>query len=170
MPNGTRGRARSFLVYGFAISVAVHLIVLPFVRTTPTVAKDEPPPTILHRDPIPTPPPTPRPTPTPAPTVPPTQPPREKPQTPQPQPPRQPLRINPPHQDAHHGAGNAENPSAHATGDPNGVPHGEETTAPLAKFAPDTVRVKAAPPAVILLGDSCVMVGVVAATVPFLEL
>ena len=134
MPNRTRERARSFLFYGFAISLAVHLIVLPFVRPAPTVAKDEPPPTILHRDPIPTPPPTPHPTPTPAPTVPPTQPPREKPHTPQP--PRQPLRINAPHQDAHHGGNTSENPNAHPTGSPNGGPHGGETAAPLAGAVP----------------------------------
>ncbi len=142
MTNRTRERARSFLLYGFAISVAVHLIVLPFVRPAPTVA-DEPPPTVLKRDPIPTPPPTPRPTPTPAPTVPPTPPPREKPHPPQPQP--QPLRIHAPHQDAHHGGSTSENPNAHATGNPNGVPDADSSAAPLASAAPAAAAATATP-------------------------
>lgn len=142
MANGPRERARSFLLYGFAISIAVHALVLPFVRPMPTVAADEPPPQRLKRDPIPTPPPTPRPTPTPAPTVQPTPPPREKPQTPQPR--RPPLRVIAPHQDAHHG-GSVENPNAHATGNPNGVPHGEGTVAPLASAAPAATAAAATP-------------------------
>ena len=135
MPNETRERARSFLLYGFAISVAVHLIVLPFVRPAPTFA-EEPLPPVIHRDRIPTPPPTPPPTPrpTPPPTAPPTPPPHAKPQTPQPQ--RPPLRVNAPHQDSHHGGSSAENPNAHATGKPNGVPDGEGTAAPLATAVP----------------------------------
>ena len=50
------------------------------------------------------------------------------------------------------------------------VPPFQYTTAPLAKFIPDTVKVKAPLPAVMLLGESCVMAGAVAAIVPFLEL
>ncbi|MBV8367449.1 MAG: energy transducer TonB [Candidatus Eremiobacteraeota bacterium] len=133
MTSGPRERARSFLLYGFAISLAVHALVVPFVRQTPTVAAGDPVPRLLKHDRMPTPPPTPRPTPTPPPTAQPTPPPHDKPQTPQPQ--RPPIRIIAPHQDAHHG-GTTENPNAHATGVPNGAPGAEGTAAPLAGAVP----------------------------------
>jgi periplasmic protein TonB len=65
-------KARKFLVYGFAISLALHLLALPFVRSLPTASATEPEPRILVRTRVPTPPPTPHPTPTPAPTPQPT--------------------------------------------------------------------------------------------------
>jgi TonB family protein len=131
--SGAREQARNFLAYGFAISIAVHLIVLPFVHRSPTFAAEEPPPDVLHRDPIPTPPPTPRPSPTPRPTAQPPPPPREHLQTPQPR--QQQLRINAPHQDAHHGGSAHEDPNAHATGVPNGARNGDATAGPVASAA-----------------------------------
>jgi TonB family protein len=58
--------ARKLLVYGFAISLVLHLLVLPFVRALPTASASEPEPRILVRTRVPTPPPIPYPTPTPA--------------------------------------------------------------------------------------------------------
>jgi hypothetical protein len=60
--------ARKFLVCGFTISLALHLLVLPFVRALPTASASEPEPSLLVRTRVPTPPPSPHPTPTPAPT------------------------------------------------------------------------------------------------------
>jgi TonB family protein len=106
---------RNYLAYGFAISIAVHLIVLPFVHTRATATEEERVVDKVRMD-IPTPPPTPPPTP--KPTEPPTPPPREHPPTPAPHP--QQLQIRPPHVTAR-GGGPAERPNAHATGDPNGA-------------------------------------------------
>jgi TonB family protein len=117
--NAVRERARNFLAYGFGISIAVHLIVLPFVHAPATATEEEHVPRTVRIDHIPTPPPTPPPTPTPKPTVPPTPPPREHPPTPAPH--AQQLRIRPPQITAHAG-GQAEHPNTHATGDPNAMP------------------------------------------------
>ncbi|HEY0382467.1 MAG TPA: TonB family protein [Candidatus Elarobacter sp.] len=126
-----RDRARNFLAYGFGISIAVHLIVLPFVRPQPTVAGDE---IVDHFrvDRMPTPPPTPPPTPTPKPTVPPTPPPHVT--TPQPQP--RSILIHAQHQDTHPRTGAGEPANRHTVGDPNGVPDGRGTAAPVATGAP----------------------------------
>ncbi len=109
---------RNYLAYGFAISIAVHLIVLPFVRPQATVAEPEPVPT-FHVDHMPTPPPTPPPTPTPKSTVPPTPPAHAT----QPPPVRQhPIRIVTQHQDAQPHRGSVEPANTHVTGDANGIP------------------------------------------------
>jgi outer membrane biosynthesis protein TonB len=167
MTNGTRERARSFLLYGFAISMVVHLTVLPFVHRVPTAAADETPPDVVHRDPMPTPPPTPRPTPPPPPTAQPTPPPHDKPQTPQPQ--RPPLRINAPHQDSQHHGGNPENPNAYPTGNPNGVPHGEGTAAPLASAVPAAAATATPTPHPTPTPLSCARPNVPATTLHALE-
>jgi hypothetical protein len=61
MPGERRERARNFLAYGFAISVAVHLIGLPLVHADKAVAPhDEPPPGLII-DYVATPPPIPPP-------------------------------------------------------------------------------------------------------------
>ena len=108
-------RARTFLAYGFAISLAIHALALPFLRAEKAQAYEDLP-QVLQVDPMPTPPPTPPATPTPF--VHPTQPPREQPRAlahPRP------LRITPPHTVAH-GGGPPEPPNAHPDGDPNGIP------------------------------------------------
>jgi TonB family protein len=124
---------RNHLAYGFGISIAAHLIVLPFVHPQPTVAEEERVPE-FRVDHIPTPPPTPPPAPTPKPTAPPTPPP--KPTAPVPHPER--LRIRPPHTDAHRG-GPAEHGNRHDAGDSNGT-----VTQPLPP-APGTGDVSAPP-------------------------
>jgi outer membrane biosynthesis protein TonB len=122
------------LVYGFALSVALHGALAPLVHAQ-TTQSEEQQPEILRKDPMPTPPPTPRPTPTPrvTPTPEPTQPPREKPSTPAPN--VRPIRITPPHTTARAG-GVTEDPNAHPTGDPNGLPGASGTAAPAAAGAP----------------------------------
>ncbi|HEY6234987.1 MAG TPA: energy transducer TonB [Candidatus Elarobacter sp.] len=125
---------RNYLAYGFAISIAVHLIVLPLVRPQASVAEPEPVPT-FHVDHMPTPPPTPPPTPTPRPT----QPPPHAPPPPQAAPPRDVL-IHPPHQDAHPHTGAGEPANTHTHGDPNAVP------APPGTPGPATTDAPAAPP------------------------
>ncbi len=132
---------RNDLAYGFAISIAVHLIVLPFVRPQATVAQEEPVPPfrVVH---MPTPPPTPPPTP--KPTVPPTPPPHQllPPQSPVPQ---HQLRIHPPHQDAHPHTGSGERPYTQAKGDQNGDPTAHESVAPAASDAPAAAMPTPAP-------------------------
>jgi outer membrane biosynthesis protein TonB len=112
-----RERTRNFLVYGIALSIAVHLGIMPFVHAEKSQAAEQKPDVFDISD-IPTPPPTPPPTPTPAPTARPTQPPREKPRAPAS--PRA-IRIVTAHTDARRG-GRAEPANAHPAGDPNGVP------------------------------------------------
>jgi TonB family protein len=127
-------RARNFLAYGFAISVAVHLTVLPLVRAERTVAQEPPPPDVVYRTKLPTPPPTPRPTPTPAPTPRPTPPPREQRQTPAPQSRR--LLVHAPRQTAQHHGGASEPANDRTRGAIDGVPGGTQSTAPAPAYAP----------------------------------
>ena len=117
-------RTHTFLVYGFAISLAVHALALPFVHAESAQAHEDGP-DILNIDPMPTPPPTPLPTPTPAPTARPTEPPSEKPRAAAS--PRE-IRIVTAHVSPH-GGGPREPANAHPAGDPNGVPDGP-TAAP----------------------------------------
>ena len=128
---------RNYLAYGFAISIAVHLIVLPMVRPQPTIAQPEAVPT-FRVDRIPTPPPTPPPTPTPRPTPPPAQPPHATPPPHAEQ--RQPVRIRTQHQDAHPHTGLGEPSNTHTHGDPNAV------AAPPGTPGPATTDAPAAPP------------------------
>src|SRR6185437_5161925 len=85
-----RERTQNFLLYGFAISIVLHLIVGPFIqfhRPQDAPEKIE----TVRVDKMPTPPPTPKPTPTPTPkptpppTQPPTPPPKATPEPPKPQ-------------------------------------------------------------------------------------
>jgi outer membrane biosynthesis protein TonB len=121
-------RRNDTLAYAFAISIALHLTVLPFVHPQATVAQEEDP-RVLHVDRMPTPPPTPPPTPTPRPTRPPTPPPRAT-APPPAQRPQTHVRIHVAHQDAHPRTGPGEQPNAHATGDPNAAPAAPGTAAP----------------------------------------
>lgn len=86
-------RAKNFLLYGFLISIALHLLFGPFVRFKHTQTEEEAPQHVTLTK-VPTPPPTPPPTPTPKPTPPPTPPPKSTPppNTPAPQQPK--LKIN----------------------------------------------------------------------------
>jgi outer membrane biosynthesis protein TonB len=113
---------RNFLAYGIVISIALHALLLPFVRAEKTLA-EEPPPDPMIVDRIPTPPPTPRPT------VPPTPAPRDTPHTPPSQPAQ--MRIVPPHTD-HRSGGTSERANAHPDGDPNAQPTGAGTAVPAA--------------------------------------
>jgi TonB family protein len=122
-------RARTFLAYGFAISLAVHALALPFVHAESAQAHEDIP-DVLAIDPIPTPPPTPPPTPTPAPTVRPTPAPRE---TPHAAASPRAIRIVTPHLSPR-GGGASEPANLHAAGDPNGVPDAP-TAAPPANDA-----------------------------------
>jgi len=130
-----RERTQNFLLYGFVISIVLHLIVGPFIQfhrppdapeRIETVRVDKmptPPPT-----PKPTPPPTPPPTPTPPPNTPP-------PATPHPQPPQQ-IKINTLKQSSKAEGGPAELGNTHVEGStqgvPQGVPSGIPTQAPTA--------------------------------------
>lgn len=107
--NGTRRSARTLLVYGFAISVAVHLLVLPLVRPLAIASAHEHEPDMLLTR-VPTPPPKPRLTPTPAPSPRPTVPPRRVQPTAAPRAPH--IRIVTLHTEAHAG-GVSEAPNAH---------------------------------------------------------
>ncbi|HTD33840.1 MAG TPA: energy transducer TonB [Candidatus Elarobacter sp.] len=116
-----RERARSFLAYGIAISVLVHVAVLPFVHRENIVAARDEPPGHIRITALPTPPPTPPPTPSPRPTVPPTPPPPAKTEPPALRRAR-PLKIRTAHTVAH-GGGPHEAPNAHDVGDVrDGVP------------------------------------------------
>ncbi|HEY0396584.1 MAG TPA: TonB family protein [Candidatus Elarobacter sp.] len=120
---------RTFLAYGFALSLAVHVIALALYRPHPTVAQ-EGPPLVLHRDPLPTPPPTPRPTPTPQPTPVPTP---HAAETPAPR--QHPIRIVVPHVTAAGHGGAREAPNAHVHGDARGIPDAPGTAVPAANDA-----------------------------------
>ena len=134
---------RNYLAYGFGISIALHLIVLPLVHPQATIAEEEPIPRfhVDHR--MPTPPPTPPATPTPRPTVPPTPPPREHPPTTAPQ--ARHLRIRPPHTTAHAG-GATEPANRHGAGDPNGTDAQPGTPGPSAADKPTPPALAAATP------------------------
>ncbi|HYW53750.1 MAG TPA: energy transducer TonB [Dongiaceae bacterium] len=133
--NVPRERARNFLVYGFAISLAVHAFVLPFVHVPRPAQDEERKPDVIDISDMPTPPPTAPPSPTPKPTVPPTPPPHAISHTAAPQ--RHAIRINAPHADARAG-GIGEPPNRHVSGDVNGTPDAPGTAAPVAGDATAT--------------------------------
>jgi len=122
-------RTRSFLVYGFAISIAVHAVALPFIHAEKAQVREDF--QVLQVDAVPTPPPLPPVTPTPAPTARPTQPPREQPRSPAK--PRA-IRIVTAHVETRRG-GAAEPANAHPDGDPNGIPDATVTAAPAGNDA-----------------------------------
>jgi TonB family protein len=121
--------ARRFLAYGFAISLALHLLAMPFVRALPTASASEPEPRILVRTRVPTPPPTPRPTPTPAATPRPTTAPLQPRQTGAPR--AHHVKVVTPHVEPHAG-GPGEPPSANTGGDGPG----ESNATPIAAGPP----------------------------------
>jgi TonB family protein len=142
LPPPTADRAKNFLLYGFAISIALHLIGGPFLKFQNTqTSEDAPQKVTVVR--VPTPPPTPPPTPTPHPTLPPTPPPKQTPppqQTPAPQQPK--LKINTLKTESKSNSGPSENANTHTQGNTQGIPQGQGT-APAAPAAPAAT---AAPP------------------------
>lgn len=126
-PPSNKQRAQNFLVYGFLLSVALHLLIGPFVKFQKTQVEEEKV-SVIKRDVIPTPPPTPPPTPKPTPTPPPTPPPKETPppekHTPQPEQPK--IKINTAKTTATKGTG-SEAANTHTQGSVNGVPQGTST-------------------------------------------
>jgi protein TonB len=141
-PVPTAERAKNFLLYGFALSVILHLILGPFLKFERTkVEEDQPQKVTVVR--VPTPPPTPPPTPTPKPTLPPTPPPKQTPppqQTPAPQQPK--IKINTQKTESKSNTGPSESTNKYTTGNTQGIPQGEGTaapsTAPPATAAPAT--------------------------------
>ena len=137
-PPTVRERTTNFLLYGFALSVLLHLIIGPFVkfdRTQEAPEKTD----VVKIDKMPTPPPTPKPTPPPTPTPPPKNTP--PPSTPQPKPP-QAIKINTLKTNSHNGESSEES-NTHTSGSENGAPQGSATgspatPAPAATPAPPT--------------------------------
>jgi TonB family protein len=129
-PVPTAERAKNFLVYGFALSILLHLIGGPFLKSAKTVAEEDQPQkvTVVR---VPTPPPTPPPTPTPHPTLPPTPPPKQTPppqQTPAPQQPK--IKINTQKTESKSNSGPSESTNKYTTGNTQGIPQGQGTAAP----------------------------------------
>ncbi len=129
-PSPTADRAKNFLLYGFAISIALHLIGGPFLKFQNTQTSEEAPQkvTVVR---VPTPPPTPPPTPTPHPTLPPTPPPKQTPppqQTPAPQQPK--IKINTLKTTSKSNSGPTETTNKYTQGNTQGIPQGQGTAAP----------------------------------------
>jgi TonB family protein len=134
-------RAKSFLFYGFAISIVLHLIFGPFLKFERTQATEEAPQKVTVAR-IPTPPPTPPPTPTPHPTLPPTPPPKSTPppNTPAPQQPK--IKINTAKTSAKSNNGPTEQANKFTEGNTQGIPQGQGTAAPV----PNAPAATPAPP------------------------
>ncbi len=130
-PPSTASRSWNFLLYGFLISIALHLILGPFFKSPHTQTEEETPQKVTVAK-IPTPPPTPPPTPTPKPTVPPTPPPHETPPPKKPPAPQQPkIKINTVKTTNTH-TGPTEVANNHTSGRTDGSPLGQGTAAPVA--------------------------------------
>jgi TonB family protein len=141
-PSTGRQRVQNFLIYGFGLSIALHLLIGPLVKFDRTQPEEEKitKTTIDHvATPPPTPPPTPKPTPTPPPTPPPAKTPPPKTNTPEPVKPR--IKINTLKTTAVKG-GETEAVNTHTSGSENGVPTGTSTAA-----APVPVSAATAAPA-----------------------
>ncbi len=142
----TRARVTNFLVYGFGLSIVLHLLVGPLVKFDRTQPEEEKV-SVIRRDhiatPPPTPPPTPKPTPTPPPTPPPTQPPKTPPPKAPPPIPQPKIKITTAKTTATKG-GATEAANTHTVGSTNGVPQGTSTAAAT---TPVPIQTAAAPPA-----------------------
>jgi TonB family protein len=142
-PPSAAQRTKNFLLYGFALSILLHLLLGPFVKFQHTQTEEDAPQKVTVAK-IPTPPPTPPPTPTPKPTPPPTPPPKETPppkQTPAPQQPK--LKINTLKTTNTH-SGESEAANTHTTGNTQGIPQGIGTGPPSS--APPATPAPAPPP------------------------
>jgi outer membrane biosynthesis protein TonB len=143
-----RERTTNFLLYGFILSIALHVLLGPLVKFNRTPDAPEKVETVKI-DKMPTPPPTPKPTPTPPPTPPPTAPPTPPPKsTPEPPKPKQ-IKINTLKTNAKSG-GPSEAGNTHTEGSTNGVPQGSPTgaptTAPVATNPPSPPTPPPTPP------------------------
>ncbi len=146
-PPVTADRAKSFLLYGFAISIALHLIFGPFLKFQNTQTTEETPQKVTVAR-IPTPPPTPPPTPTPHPTLPPTPPPKQTPppqQTPAPQQPK--IKINTLKTESKSNTGPTETTNKYTQGNTQGIPQGQGTAAPSTATPATPAPATAAPTA-----------------------
>src|SRR5579884_68944 len=137
-PVSRADRAKNFLFYGFAISVALHLIFGQFVKfqNSHTEEEQRQKVTVVR---VPTPPPTPKPTPTPPPTPIPTPPPETTPppkQTPAPVQPK--IKINTIKTMSHSNTGPTEQANKYTTGNTQGIPQGQGTAAPAPTAPPAT--------------------------------
>jgi len=144
-PAPAADRAKNFLLYGFAISIALHLIGGPFLKFKNTQTTEETPQkvTVVR---VPTPPPTPPPTPTPKPTLPPTPPPKQTPppqQTPAPQQPR--IKINTQKTESKSNTGPSEATNKYTNGNTQGIPQGQGTAAPSTSTPATAAPATAAP-------------------------
>jgi len=147
-------RVRQFLLYGFGISIIIHLLVGPFLQ----IKTSQPEPdkvSVIKRDVVPTPPPTPPPTPKPTPTPPPTPPPKQTPppvkHTPEPEKPK--IKINTAKTNSHNGQ-QSEAANTHTEGSINGVPQGT-TTAEAATAVPAATAAPAPPTPVPTKAPTC---------------
>jgi TonB family protein len=145
--------SRRFLLYGFGISIALHLIFGPFIEWKhPAEEKEQVEKVSLTKKvtKVETPRPTPTPTPTPKPTPTPTPPPKITP-TPQPHtpPPQVRLKVNVPKQTSKSVSGESSEQQYNVkTGSQQGVPQGVLASGPPATPAPTaTVAPTATPPA-----------------------
>jgi TonB family protein len=169
-PVVTADRARNFLVYGFAISIVLHLVLGPFVKFERTqVTEDQPQKVTVVR--VPTPPPTPPPTPTPKPTLPPTPPPKATPppqQTPAPQQPK--IKINTAKTESKSNSGPTEATNKYTQGNTQGIPQGQGTAAPsTAAPAPPAPPTQAPTPKPTPTPQSCARPNVAATTIRAVE-
>jgi protein TonB len=159
-------RAKNFLVYGFAISIVLHLTLGPLLPKERThVEEDQPQKVTVVR--VPTPPPTPPPTPTPKPTVPPTPPPKSTPppNTPAPQQPR--IKINTQKTESKSNTGPSEATNKYTTGNTQGIPQGQGTAAPV--VAPAATPAPAPTPQPTRTPQSCARPNVPASTIHAVE-
>jgi protein TonB len=118
------------LLYGFAISIVLHLLLGPLVKFQRTQTEEDQPQKVTVIK-VPTPPPTPPPTPTPKPTPPPTPPPKTTPppkQTPAPQQPK--IKINT-LKTSNSKSGPSEVANSHTVGNTQGIPQGQGTGPPI---------------------------------------
>jgi len=132
-PPTVRARTTNFLLYGFALSILIHLLIGPLVQFKRTPEAPEKVETVKI-DRMPTPPPTPKPTPKPTPT------PTPPPATPPPK--QQAIKINTLKTNAHTG-GPSEAANTHTTGSDTGSPQGTSNS-PQPSAAP--VAATPAPP------------------------
>ena len=166
-PVVTAERAKNFLAYGFAISIVLHVLIGPFLKFEKTqVEEDQPQKVTVVR--VPTPPPTPPPTPTPHPTLPPTPPPKTTPppNTPAPQQPR--IKINTQKTESKSNSGPSEATNKYRTGNTQGIPQGQGTSAP--STAPPATPAPAPPtPQPTRTPQSCARPNVAASTIHAVE-
>jgi TonB family protein len=141
VPHG-RARVKNFLVWGIALSVALHLALAPLVHASATPVWEQGPQVVEILS-VPTPSPVPRATPTPKPTPPPvvTPTPHEQPSVPR----RTRIRITTQTQTANRRGGAVERTNAYATGSPGGLPDSPAIIPTDAGSAPAEASASATP-------------------------